>query len=424
MGPITLFDKSFVQSLSPAEAVWFDHFFFCNIAPPFLIETLADLDKTAKPGRTPDDEVRTIADKSPELGCPGVNTFHRQVFTGSLLGHEVAMTGQVPISSGKQVNVDGKSSMIIQQTPEAEAFQRWQSGQFLELERRVATMWRRALEARPNLDAAMAWIGGLSLKIDKCRSLEDVKRLVDNVVEGNVPTAKLLELAFEIQSIREPMASTIRERLAEKRYIPFRWFAPYAAFVLSVDMVYYIGMKLGLISASDPHTKTDFSYLYYLPFCMVFVSSDKIHKNCAPLFLRPDQRFVWGLDLKAALGEVNSHFLKMSESEREMGLLAIAPRPPKDTGVLIAKLWGELLRPGIMDEKESATGKSKEKSAMAEKRLIAHMNNLVKKAKAAPVEHDATGHSDSMIIERRVRATRGGWRILPKRVSESRPDDV
>ncbi len=42
MGPITLFDKSFLQSLSIDESVWFDNFFYSVICPIFYVETLAE----------------------------------------------------------------------------------------------------------------------------------------------------------------------------------------------------------------------------------------------------------------------------------------------------------------------------------------------------------------------------------------------
>jgi hypothetical protein len=45
MGPVALFDKSFLQSLSLDDAVWFDHFFAPVICPIFFVETLADLKK-------------------------------------------------------------------------------------------------------------------------------------------------------------------------------------------------------------------------------------------------------------------------------------------------------------------------------------------------------------------------------------------
>src|SRR5258705_7856842 len=45
MGPITLFDKSFLQAISLDEAVWFDRFFMPVVCPVFYVETLGDLGK-------------------------------------------------------------------------------------------------------------------------------------------------------------------------------------------------------------------------------------------------------------------------------------------------------------------------------------------------------------------------------------------
>ena len=63
------------------------------------------------------------------------------------------------------------------------------------------------------------------------------------------------------------------------------------------------------------------AYLFYLPFCVVFVSSDKLHRKCAPLLLRDNQEFVWGPDLKAGLNEINEHYQTYPEKVREEGLL-------------------------------------------------------------------------------------------------------
>jgi hypothetical protein len=50
MGPITIFDKSALQSLSMDESVWLDAFFLVNIVPLFYVETLADLEKEVAEG--------------------------------------------------------------------------------------------------------------------------------------------------------------------------------------------------------------------------------------------------------------------------------------------------------------------------------------------------------------------------------------
>lgn len=426
MGPITLFDKSFIQSLSQDEAVWLDMFFLCNIAPPFLIETLADLEKPVRSGRTPEDEVRIIAQKSPDNGCPGINSFHWSSIGASLLGHKVPMTGQILVTHGKDVKVEGKTSTYIAQTPEAEAFQRWQAGQFRELERRVAKLWRATLEKRPNVETAMKAINALGLKTASCGSLAEIKTLVDGAIEGNVPAIKMLEVLFQLQDIGEPFASKVRQRLVASKYIPLRWFAPYAALVLSIDLVFFIGISRGFISGDRPSNKTDFSYLYYLPFCMMFVSSDAIHRTCAPLFLRTEQQFIWGPDLKAALKEINEHYLKLPKTEKAKGVFGFAKKPPKEAGLLVSDLWKKFLRPGILDEAEAPVEMDTEKRAQIEKELLAHVNNLVKKAKAAQPSDAGTQRDEahSVVIERKVRARRGSWRMFSKEVEESKPDDV
>jgi hypothetical protein len=48
---MAIFDKSFLESLNPDEAVWFDNFFLTSITPLFFVETLADLEKQVHGGR-------------------------------------------------------------------------------------------------------------------------------------------------------------------------------------------------------------------------------------------------------------------------------------------------------------------------------------------------------------------------------------
>lgn len=113
MGPITLFDKSFLQSLSVDESVWFDHFFLTNVCPLFYVETLADLEKLTREGRTPEKEVALIADKFPDMhGSPNVH--HAHLCIGDLLGCPVPMTGQIPLAGGRIVKDGGKTGVVFE----------------------------------------------------------------------------------------------------------------------------------------------------------------------------------------------------------------------------------------------------------------------------------------------------------------------
>jgi hypothetical protein len=64
MGPIALFDKSFLQSISADESVWFDHFFLSLICPVFYVETLGNLAKAATKVGPAEVVVRDIANCS------------------------------------------------------------------------------------------------------------------------------------------------------------------------------------------------------------------------------------------------------------------------------------------------------------------------------------------------------------------------
>ena len=65
MGPIALFDKSFIEMLNLDQAALFDFMFLSNICPIYLTEVLADLEKE-KPGeRTREKVVADVAKKTP-----------------------------------------------------------------------------------------------------------------------------------------------------------------------------------------------------------------------------------------------------------------------------------------------------------------------------------------------------------------------
>ena len=172
-----------------------------------------------------------------------------------------------------------------------------------------------------------------------------------------------------------------------------------------MELFFQIALGAGRIGAERPSNRTDIAYLFYLPFAMVFVSSDKLHRNTAPLFMRPDQSFVWGLDLKAALKSINEHFLKLPEAEREKGISAIAHVQP--AGNLVADLWDKFLRKGYRDEPQVKMEPEKEAG-------------LVKRIKAFSKQPTVGGPGVSMddaemvSVERRVRRRRGSWWQVPK----------
>src|SRR4051812_45885592 len=118
MGPISLFDKSFLQSISLDEAVWFDRFFMPVVCPIFFVETLADLGKDAsKRGSAEFSVVKDIAQKFPEMGgSPCI--FHAEIATHDLLGNHMPLDGRIPRPGGRPV----RKGVVFDPAPEERAF--------------------------------------------------------------------------------------------------------------------------------------------------------------------------------------------------------------------------------------------------------------------------------------------------------------
>lgn len=408
MGPIALFDKSFLQSLSVDESVWFDHFFLANVPPFFYVETLADLAKASETPRTPEQQVRMIADKFPEMhGTPCA--FHVTLAIGNLEGHSVSMTGRIPLFGGRMVKAGNRTGVVYEESPEAQAFSRWQMGEFLSVEREYAQMWRRMLSTL-DLDEISKKFRMIGIGGESSRTLAEAKEAASRVLADAGRTQQLIELSCLFLGVSPQQQSRILARWAEAGSPPMVFYAPYAAYVLTVEVFFQIALAASLISRARPSNRVDIAYLFYLPFAMVFISSDRLHARCAPLFLRSDQEFVWGLDLKKDLARLNEYFSQLPQDTKEKGVLTLAGSPPRDGDFLVAQLWDRHLRPW-RDRSEEPLQLSSEAHA----RLI---NQLKQIAEAPELPRDQVDFDprdpDSLSLNRRVRKQKGSWWQVPK----------
>lgn len=423
MGPTILFDKSFLQSLSLDEAVIFDHFFIALICPMFYVETLADLGKSVRPGRTPEDEVRIIAEKFPEvhgMPCP----HHLDLCGPSLMGQAIPMTGQIPMLGGKAVKVEERRGVIFEERPEAEAFRRWQAEEFLEVERKFAKAWRAGLMATDTLTIE-AGLKAMSVDAQTCKTLEQAKSLAAEFLTSNsMPhdRIKLAVIALGLPPQSEPHIAKEWERRGFQSIINY---APYAGHVLTVELFFHITLQTNLVT---PYDRQDISYLSYLPFSFLFVSSDKLHRQCAPLFLRSDQGFIWGPELKADLAEIVERYKGFSEVERENGMMKFAPVPPE--GSLVAKLlndFGEMmnrkeqerLRRLFDEPRVDERTRNLKPFPKAEAELVRHLNRFRDAPELSPEEVDFdTSNPDLLSVQRSVHKQRGSFWQLPKNLKE------
>lgn len=413
MGPIILFDKSVLQSFSVDESVLFDNFFLSNICPIFFVETLADLEKAVRAGRTPEEEVGLIAAKTPVMHSYP-NMFHRDLCISNLLGYPVTMDGRPVIAGGNLVKTKSQSGVVFEETPEARAFSRWQDGKFLEVEREMAEIWRDSV-ATLNFDVITDSFRALGINPSTCRTLNDAKSIAESIVTGSAQSqGRMRRLFLPLLGITDDLVKDIVKRWHHYGCPSLISYAPYAAYVLTVDIFFYIAIAAKLIASEKVTNKIDLAYLFYLPFCMVFTSFDRFHSQCAPLFLRDDQAFIWGADLKADLVKINRYYDGLPESEKEKGLYAFASRPPKDDGFLIAQLWDRFL-PSWRKSVEFIPPKDNE----ATKKFVEQIKEV---ADAEPLRPDKVdfdrSNPDSVVIKRKLSKRRGKWWQLPKDLKE------
>jgi hypothetical protein len=337
-------------------------------------------------------------------GCPENSGKLRELF-----GHAVPLTGQIPLAGGRIVERNGKRGVVYDQSPEAEAFSRWQSGQFKDIERGIAKRWRAGLE---NVDLRSIPDNLRKLGIDSttCRSLEQAKSLADALVNGTEKHFDRMALALALLKVHPGYIQGVLERWSDCGYPPLARYAPYVAHVVTVELFFYLALAANLISDRRPSHRVDFAYFHYLPFCMVFVSSDRLHKRCAPLFLRANQGFVWGQDLKADLARINNHFANFPEQEKEKGIMAFANVAPDLEGSLVRQLRARHLRPGVDDQQPPP-----KRNPAADKQLIDELTSWRDAPTVPGAARDAAiREPDMLTIERRVSKRKGSWWQLPK----------
>lgn len=414
MGPTLIFDKSTLQSLSPDEAAMLDNFYISNLTPLFFIETLADLEKAVRKGQNAEHMVGSIAYKTPDSGVVP-NVHHNSLLLSELVGGEqIDMRfGRPIIARGKATTLEDRTGIIFEQSPEEEALHRWQKKEFLEIERLIAKTWRRSLKAY-DLERYSGYFNSLFRLKGKPTSLSAAKRLSQEYID-NSDQRQMLTLGLYLVGISEKWIATIIRRWEDIKRPTISEFAPYFRFIFEVDLFFNIAIAANLVSPERSSNRIDFAYLYYLPFCMVFTSSDKLHALTVPLFTKGEQSFIWGNDLKTDLCKLDVYFSSLPEETKSQGLMKFASYPPDDPSFLTTRLWDEYLPKW----RENKANPIMPKSKRAQEEIAKSIDRYYKDA--TPVD-DAGSRLNSddvhhMIFRRNVYAKKGKWRRFPPEVN-------
>jgi len=409
LGPHLIFDKSALQSLSLDETNWLDNFFYSVITPLFYAETLADLEKEVGKGRTPEQVVGNLALKTPDMQSVAC-AHHEKLLGGVLYGEELPLDGRIPRDQGKVVELDGKRGIFYSESPEEQALDRWHKGQFLDVERQFAKAWRRQL-SNINHDKEYALFQRWFL-MGKPKTLAEVKTLADAYIDAS-PQDGSLTFGLVFLGIPEHHQEQIIDRWKAAGSPPIREFAPYFRHLFGVDLFFSLAIASDQISRVRPRgkadNKVDIAYLYYLPFCHVFVSGDNLHKRVVPLFLRDDQTFVEAADLKAGLQQLDAYYSALPDQVKNSGFHKFAKHPPLDDSFLVSRLWDKLWESRGVKWRENAS-KSDPTDKLKDTKIIEELNRITEAAKSSdPNARISIEETAFMQISRMVARKKGKW---------------
>lgn len=285
-------DKSVFQSLSRDEHV--DRFWGYqeNVTPVLLREILCDLAKTdATP--SPEAVVKTLASKF--LGGGGIiNKSCREMCLASLQGGQIPMDGRIVLDEYTET----EEGVFIGPTDGNRAIMRWARSVFGAEERWAAERLRKRANSF-SLDRLHAQLRRHHVLLPRPRAISELPSIVDDILSRASLQVPIVDW-LAVEAGAEPW---VRHALIggwTKTGNELRTDAPYAYHCARVLLLLLVGMRHKVLSAR-PTNRTDAEYLLYAPFCMVFVSEDRLHKQLAPIVLRSDQRFY---DLRAFQAEL------------------------------------------------------------------------------------------------------------------------
>lgn len=377
------------------------------MTPLFFVETLGDLDLGEhKSGKPITKVISELSNKVPENALPNVH--HLRLLIGDLLGHLVEMDGRPIIGGGEEkVDTEGNVGVFFNESAEQIALRRWFNGEFYDIERLFSKVWRDAL-SNSSFENTLGIVKNIVPAEMRFSNSSQVLVFVDNFIK-TTKIDLLLYLTFELSGLPQKFYKTVLNRWNSCNYPNLYSFAPYAAYILKLDLFFYVCMLKGLESKERPSHKTDLAYLYYLPFCYVFVSNDKLHKRIAPLFLRNDQQFVAGDELKKGFAELNTYYEKYIDQINQRGFISFAPRPPLEFKNKVSDIWDHAFPDWRNSQSKDNVTEFPKKGGKLLDHLKNTWDNSVKSDTNTPM--DQIHH---VMSSHKVLLQKGKWRTLPK----------
>lgn len=328
MGPILILDKSTFQSLNHQEIAILTRYFTINITQVLIIEIIADLTKGVESDLNKDEVVKIAKKVHPK--DTAFNHYFREILVQDLLlGNVELKWAKIFIDAIPVKDSSGKIGYQARTSAEDKAFNKWKKGDFNFSDEFLAKRWRE-LTSEIDLDELISNLKTNKFFQKKLRSLEEASAYLNSFLSENSGD-DLLKILINDFSIEPEDATQIFYRWETNNYTGLKEFSHFGFFCLKTVTLFYLALVNELIT-KRPTNRVDLEYIFYLPFCNIFVSDDKFHRRIVPEVLLGYNDFVRGQELKEDLNRIAVHVKHNKDQE-------FLRRPPKLPNSIVYNLW-------------------------------------------------------------------------------------
>lgn len=304
---------------------------------------MADLAKKAKAEESPEDKVAKLSQKF-ETSRGVVNVDYETLCLCSLTGGEVPMCGAIiPDNSQNARSRDGSLGMLVGPSSLNNGIIRWASSRFENFELMAAQDWRQAVKST-TLDGFKNQLDKYLVVVPCAQNLADVPNVVDGLLNDRCLQDVWIHWFTEQLAFPNRISERILRRWKTRSMYMFQEFAPYAWFCARATLMMITAVRHKLVRWDQKHP-VDLQYMFYLPFCQVFVSDDLVHERLVPLLCRPKQSFVRGQVLKKDLARIQDEWDILSPEERLRRDYAFGDYPSPARDSIVHTLWKKHCKP-------------------------------------------------------------------------------
>jgi len=329
-----ILDKSAFQSFSEEDMNCLCRYYRLNITPILVMEILGDLKKDTEENDLNKKEVALFSNKLSTLNT-SVNSHFSILMSAEMAGMKIPFLYPV-IDTGETVQTqDGKKGILVNPSSERNSLERWKEGNFKKIEELYSKFWREETLNPKTIHNLKDNLRKRNPQLNKLKDPDNIIVLIKSAFANPELSADILKSAIE--EFKLPYPGQIFYRWETSKQDNLFVFAPYTMFCLMSKLFFNICLQNNIIGTRATNL-IDLEYIYYLPFCRVFVSNDSLHKKLVPHLLRVDQEFVLGEDLKNDFKRIEEIKLTLLGKD----LQRTHSEPPRNEELLSYKIWKKM----------------------------------------------------------------------------------